>query len=67
MCEFCAHPETIEHLFFHCHFAKFLWRAVQVTFNIDSPTSVEHLFSAWANGVGIQLKQFILIGAFALC
>lgn len=24
-CVFCSHNETIQHLFFDCHFAKFLW------------------------------------------
>jgi hypothetical protein len=37
-CVFCSQPESIQHLFFNCHFAKFLWRVVQVTFNIVDPT-----------------------------
>jgi hypothetical protein len=45
MCAFCSHQEMIQHLFFDCHFAKFLWRVVQCTFNIDTPTFVEHLFN----------------------
>jgi hypothetical protein len=40
LCVFCTNPESIQHLFFDCDFAKFLWRAVQVTFNIGIPTSV---------------------------
>jgi len=28
-CCFCSSDETIQHLFFDCHIAKFLWRAVQ--------------------------------------
>ncbi|WVZ50605.1 hypothetical protein U9M48_001845, partial [Paspalum notatum var. saurae] len=27
-CEFCSKQETIQHLFFECHYAKFLWRAI---------------------------------------
>jgi hypothetical protein len=61
MCEFCTHPKIIQHLFFDYHFAKFLWRAVQVT-------SVEHLSSSCTNGgVGIKLKKLALIGAYVLC
>jgi len=30
-CVFCSHDETIQYLFFDCHFAKFLWRVVQYT------------------------------------
>jgi hypothetical protein len=65
-CVFYSHPETIQHLFFDCHFAKFLWRAVQITFNIDIPTSVGHLFNYWPNSAGSQLRKFLLIGAAAL-
>jgi hypothetical protein len=52
---------------FYCHFARFLWRAVQVSFNFDIPTSVEHLFSDWVNSVGNRFKKIILVGAATLC
>jgi hypothetical protein len=38
-------------VFFYFHFAKFPWRAVQVTFNIDIPIYVEHMFNNWANSI----------------
>jgi hypothetical protein len=53
--------------FFVCHFARFIWRAVQVSFNIDIPTSVEHLYTDWMNGVENRYKKLILVGAAALC
>jgi hypothetical protein len=64
---FCSHPKLIQHLFFDCHLAIFLWRGVQVTFNVGIPTSVAHLFNVWANGVGKRCKTLILVGAAALC
>jgi hypothetical protein len=67
MCAFCSHQEMIQHLFFDCHFMKFLWRVVQCTFNIDTLTSVEHLLNDWAFSVGVRLKKFMLVGASALC
>jgi hypothetical protein len=67
MCVFYSHPETIQHLFFDCHFARFLWRAVQITFNIDTPTSIADLFSDRTNGVGNRFKKLVLVGAAALC
>jgi hypothetical protein len=66
-CIFCSLPEIIQHLFFYCHFARFLWRAVQVSFNIGTPTSVVHLFSDWTNSVRNRFKNIILVGAAALC
>jgi hypothetical protein len=46
---FCAHPETKQHLFFECHFTKFIWSAVQITFNIHMLVSMLYLFNVWAN------------------
>jgi hypothetical protein len=36
-CAFCAHDESIQHLFIDCHFAKFLWRTGHITFGIHGP------------------------------
>jgi hypothetical protein len=58
LCVLCSNPESIQHLFFECHFAKFLWRTVQVTFNIDIPISMTHMFNKWANSVGSRLRKF---------
>jgi hypothetical protein len=53
--------------FFDCHFAKFLWRAVHVTFNIGVPISTSHMFNGWVMGLRDQFKKIVLIGAAALC
>jgi hypothetical protein len=47
-CMFCAQAESIQHLFFECHFAKFIWTVVHIVFNIPKPISVLHLFNDWA-------------------
>jgi hypothetical protein len=46
---FCVQPKTIQHLFFDCHYAKFIWTAIQIAFNIQKHISVLHLFEDWAN------------------
>ena len=33
-CCFCNNKETIQHLFFDCHVAHFVWRVVQVAFGL---------------------------------
>jgi hypothetical protein len=64
---FCAHPKTIQLLFFKCHFAKFIWSAIQLMFNIHMHVSVLHLFSVWANSLGQYMRKFVLTGVAALC
>jgi hypothetical protein len=66
-CVFCAHPEMIQHLFFECNFAKFIWTSVQIIFNIHVPTSVMHLFNDWANNMDLSMRKFLLTSAAALC
>ena len=51
-CAFCNREETIQHLFFECHYAKFLWRALQITFGIHSPTSINDMFTSWLLALG---------------
>jgi hypothetical protein len=53
-CVFCAQTETIQHLFFECHIAKFIWTAVHIAFNIPRLVSVLHLFSDWACTGGLK-------------
>jgi hypothetical protein len=63
---FCSQHESIQHLCFNCHFAKFLWRAIQATFNIDVPTSVAHVCNGWATGLGNHFRNLVLVGMTAL-
>jgi hypothetical protein len=45
---FCGQDEIIQHLFFDCHYTKFIWTTVHITFNIQKHISVLHLFDNWA-------------------
>jgi hypothetical protein len=67
LCVFCSHLELIQHLFFDGHFSKFLWRTVQVTFNIGVPMSIAHIFYGWVDGLGSQFKLLVLVAMAALC
>jgi len=66
-CCFYSSNESIQHLLFDCHYAKFMWRIVQVSFNLIPPTSVHNLFTGWLDGVNRKLKSQILVGASAIC
>jgi hypothetical protein len=43
-CCFCIKNEPIHHLFLECHYAKFIWRAVQLSFGLYPPNSISHIF-----------------------
>ena len=64
-CEFCAHKETIHHLFFE--YARFIWRVVHFTFGLEIPYSVDHMFGDWLLGVSRKTKELIMTGIAALC
>jgi hypothetical protein len=66
-CVFCYYNESIQHLFFECHFAKFMWRAVSLTFGLRTPCSVYDLFNLWARGFSPKDRLKILVGAIAIC
>jgi hypothetical protein len=63
---FCAHDETIQHLFFDCHFAKFIWTTIHIAFNFQKPLSVTHLFHIWASAGGIKNWKLLLTVVAAL-
>ena len=62
-CCFCMKNESIHHLFFECHFSKFLWRAVQFSFGLYPPYSISHMFGNWLVGVSKLTEKLILVGA----
>jgi hypothetical protein len=66
-CCFCSSNESIQHLFFDCHFAKFIWKIVHVSFNLSPPTNIHNIFSDWLKGINMKLKYKIIVGASALC
>ena len=65
-CCFCNSNESIQHLFFDCHLAKFIWRIVFMTLGLSPPRNIAHLFNQWSNHGGTEYKPFLLAGAAAL-
>jgi hypothetical protein len=66
-CSFCLHNETIQHMFFDCYYARFLWGLTQIVFNLPPPHNIQHMFNTWSNQVGGKLRWQILAGASAFC
>ena len=66
-CCFCNSNETIQHLFFECHVASFIWNMIYVLFGIQPPTNVSNLLGSWLIKFSSALRQQILVGASAMC
>ena len=66
-CCFCSSSEAIQHLFFDCYVARFVWNAVYVVFGIQPPTSMSSLLGSWLGNFSRKLQKHILVGASALC
>jgi hypothetical protein len=66
-CSFCLREETIQHMFFDCSYARFIWGLIQMAFNILPPQSVQHLFHDWKNQVRGNIRQQLLAGASVFC
>ena len=47
-CCLCHLPKTIQHIFFDCYYAKFLWRSIHILFGIVPPTGIRDLFESWS-------------------
>ena len=66
-CCVCSSAETIQHLFFDCYVARFVWNTVHITYGIQLPTSFANMFGSWLYGLSLKLRNQILLGAVALC
>ena len=66
-CCFCSKLETIQHLFFECRYAKFLWRAVHIVFGSSLPQSTTYYFNGWSKCGNHNHNLMLLTGAASLC
>jgi hypothetical protein len=48
-CSFCLKEESIKHLLYECHYARFLWGLSHITFNVPPPRNVKHMLNTWIN------------------
>jgi hypothetical protein len=63
---FFDNKETIPHLFFDCHVARFVWRVCQVAFNLELPKDVTDLFRLWDVQTDQHLRSLFCMGASAI-
>jgi hypothetical protein len=66
-CIFCGLLESIDHLLFHCPVARFIWRIIQIAFNLSStPKDTADLFGPWINSFHKTEKNLVLFGCGAV-
>lgn len=65
-CSFCGRKETIDHFFFHCHYAKNLWQLFQIQCGVRHPHNVTHLFGSWLDGREVMRRMLLLVVS-AMC
>lgn len=66
-CCFCRSKETVQHLFFDCNLARFIWSTVFFSFGIQPPASVPNMLGSWVRGFPRKIRNQMIIGAAALC
>jgi hypothetical protein len=66
-CSFCHSPESIQHLFLDCLYAKFLWRAIHILFGILPPQSIDDLFNRCSKMASNKHNSLLLTTTSALC
>jgi hypothetical protein len=65
-CVFCGIAESIDHLFFRCPVARYVWRVIQISLGISCiPSSIEELFGVWIRNFNKNTK-LILFGCGAV-
>jgi hypothetical protein len=62
----CDEDESINHLFFQCHFARLVWRVVHFTFNTAPPTNCTNMLENWLNGIDKDTNAGIQVGTCAI-
>jgi hypothetical protein len=66
MCSFCNNYETIQHLFFNCELAKFIWRVIHLVSGLPPPNNIRYMFRAWVHDMNSSNKQIFLVGLGAM-
>jgi hypothetical protein len=62
MCSFCNNKETIQHLFFDCALAKFVWRVVYLVAGLPPPNNIRHMFGSWVCNMNKNDRHIFLVG-----
>jgi hypothetical protein len=65
-CMFCNTDESIQHLFFGCHFAHHMWRCYPFAL-VCHALDLLDIFGSWLLGMDLKTKNLVITGVSALC
>jgi hypothetical protein len=66
-CNFCGISESSKHLLFKCSVAKFIWRIVQVAFNLPyTLANAPHLYGDWILSFNKSVRNLVMVGCGAV-
>jgi hypothetical protein len=66
LCSFCNIHESIQHLFFECVLAKYIWRVIHLVIGLPPPNNSRHMIGGWVYGMNPKDRQIFLIGIGAM-
>jgi hypothetical protein len=61
-CCFCNNFEIVQHLFFDCALAKFIWRVVDLFFRFGAPNNIKNMFGSWVQNMNAKNKRLFYVG-----
>jgi hypothetical protein len=64
---FFTQNETIDHLFFHCQLAKFIWHFVRIRCGVRPLNNIRHIFGSWLTGLDNRIRRHFILTASAIC
>ncbi|KAG8060373.1 hypothetical protein GUJ93_ZPchr0002g26796 [Zizania palustris] len=65
-CVFCCREESVQHLFFDCSVAKFIWRMVYTCFNIGPFADMKHVWDTWFGKLNKRVRNVVGVGLAAV-
>ena len=66
-CHFCSGQMTVDHLFFECSLAKFIWSVVAIVVGAPCRPCSFDQFWRWAQVYMSGGKTFLMVGLAAIC
>jgi hypothetical protein len=66
-CLFCGQNESIDHLFFACPLARYIWNVVSCATGFNCQfASASHCFNVWLKGFPVGRRKILAVGVAAV-